>query len=210
MVLKDKIMIGAIIGLLADAVKLVFNYLAYLLGFTNVVFWQITATRFLEKEVLQTPAAYLIGGVADVTVSAGLGVAFFLFIYYVGGRAYLWFKGIGFGMFVWVALFSTLLGQSVQAKLPQSASGILVTLGAHFVFGLGLALFTSLLYNFAMEKEPEKKQQNLHRYIPLPAKKIMNDHQGLEHNDKPDKLIVRKPVKLKQLKNIVKIKSSKD
>jgi len=109
-------------------------------------------------------------------------------------------------MFVWVALFSTLLGQSVQAKLPQSASGILVTLSAHFVFGLGLAFFTSLLYNFASEK----KQQNLHRYIPLPAKKIMNDHQGLEHNDKPDKLIVRKPVKLKQLKNIVKIKSSKD
>ncbi len=209
MVLKDKIMVGAIIGLLADAVKLIFNYLAYLLGFTNVVFWQITATRFLEKEVLHTPAAYLIGGAADVTVSAGLGVAFFLFVHYVGGRDYLWFKGIGFGMFVWVALFSTLLGQSVQAKLPQTASGILVTLGAHFVFGLGLAFFTSLLYNFAGEKEPEKKQHNLHRFIPLPAKKV-TDNNDVEHTDEPNKLIMKKPVKLKQLKNIVKIKSNKD
>ncbi len=48
--LKDKIVIGITIGLLADAVKLTFNYLSFRLNFTPVVFWQIVAATGLAKE----------------------------------------------------------------------------------------------------------------------------------------------------------------
>ena len=150
--LQDRIIVGSIIGLLADAVKLITNYAAFLLNFTDVVFWQITATRFLAQSDLFKPVVLLIGGVADVTVTAVLGVIFFYIIDYTG-RDYLWIKGIGFGMAVWVVLFGTLLGQSVQGKIPQGPSGILVTIMAHFVFGLSLAFFTWLYYKYAAKQD---------------------------------------------------------
>lgn len=143
--LKDKVMVGVIVGVLADAVKLIVNYLLYKLGYATVVFWQIIATRFLEKEFLSTPSAYIIGAIADITVTAALGVVFIYSIYFIG-REYLIIKGIGFGLIIWVGLFGTLLGQSVHDKIPQTPSGIFVTIAAHFLFGLSLAIFTHYLY----------------------------------------------------------------
>ncbi|HHX94287.1 MAG TPA: hypothetical protein GX691_00475 [Clostridia bacterium] len=144
--LKDRVVTGALIGILADIVKLAVNYLAFLLNYTQVVFWQLAATRFLDRGDLFSPVAFVVGGVADLTVTAALGIVFLLLIEYTG-TDYLWIKGAGFGLAVWVVLFGTLLGQSVQAKLPQSSSGILVTLVAHIIFGIGLAFFTRLYYN---------------------------------------------------------------
>ncbi len=141
---KDKIIIGAIIGLLADAVKIITNYIFFTFGFTKVVFWQIVATRFLEKEYLQHKSAYLIGAVADMTVTSLLGVLFVYVIYFFGSKN-LWIKGVGFGLVVWVSLFGILLGQTVETKLPQDPTGVLVTIVAHTVFGLALAFFTKVL-----------------------------------------------------------------
>lgn len=140
---QDVVISGVIIGLLADAVKLLVNFLGYLFGFTNVVFWQITASKFVDKDSLFLPVAYLIGATADLIVSATLGVAFLFFIHFLG-KQWLWIKGAGFGLVVWVSLFGTLLGQSVQEKLPQTPAGIMVTIFAHLSFGLTLAFFFRL------------------------------------------------------------------
>ena len=142
---KDRVITGALIGILADIIKLIANYIMFQLNFTTVVFWQIAATRFLEKEFLHSPAAYLIGGTADLTVSAVLGVVFVIIIYF-SGKDYLWLKGIGYAMFLWVSLFGTILGISVQEKIPQGPSEIIVTIIAHLVYGLAFALFTKYLY----------------------------------------------------------------
>ena len=149
--LKDRLIVGALVGLLADAVKLAANYLAFLLGYTNVVFWQITAARFLNKGDLLKPVALLVGAVADLTVTSVLGVVF-LYLIDKTGKNYLWIKGIGFGLAVWVGLFGTLLRQSIQGKLPQSSSGILVTIVAHIIFGLSLAFFTWLYYRYRLRR----------------------------------------------------------
>lgn len=79
--IKDKIIYGATIGILADIVKLAVNYLGYLLGYSKVVFWQMTASRFLVKNDLYKPIAYLIGGLADLTIAALIGVAFIFLSY---------------------------------------------------------------------------------------------------------------------------------
>lgn len=144
MIIKDKVIHGVMVGLLADTVKLFVNYILYLFKLTPVVFWQITATRFLDKEDIYKPIAYFIGAVADITVSASLGILFVYIIYTVGGK-YLFLKGIGFGLLVWVTIFGTLLGESVKGKITQEPSGIIVTIIAHFFFGLSLAFFTRRL-----------------------------------------------------------------
>lgn len=191
--LKDMILIGVLVGILADAVKLTFNYMAFLLNLTNVVFWQITATRFLEKGDLFKPVTYIIGGIADITVTAVLGVIFIYFIYFIG-KDNLWFKGMGFGLVVWVGLFGTLLGESVRAKLPQTPSGILVTIAAHFFFGLGLAFFTRLFYRVGNEKS-SKEGKAIYRFVPLPVKKIIH-HELEKNNNSYKKVKLKKPTKL--------------
>lgn len=142
--IKDFVTQGALVGIAADILKLTVNYIAHILNFSPAVFWQLTATRFLEKKDLYKPMAYLIGGIADLTFSALLGVIFVYFIYYFGVK-HLLIKGIGFGLAVWVVVFGTLLGQSVQTKLPQNPVAILVTIIAHIFFGMTLALVTGRL-----------------------------------------------------------------
>ena len=146
LMIKDSpIFTGVLIGLCADIVKLGVNYVAFALGYTNVVFWQIVATNILPKEHLFTTSALLIGAVMDVTVTCLLGVAFLYFIKYTG-MDFLFLKGIGFAMMTWVALLGLILGPSIEEKLPQNPMGVLVTLVAHFFFGVALAVFTSFLY----------------------------------------------------------------
>ncbi|MBS4032579.1 MAG: hypothetical protein KGZ63_14330 [Clostridiales bacterium] len=142
--LKDKIILGILVGLLADAVKLTFNFIGFRLNFTPVVFWQLISALFLEKEDVFTPAGILIGGIADIIVAGFLGVIFIYVIYFTG-KENLWIKGIGFGLLVWVSLFGLLLGQLVHDKVPLEPSGILITIAAHFLYGLSLAVFTKLL-----------------------------------------------------------------
>lgn len=141
---KDKIITGVIIGILADAIKLTVNYIGYLFNFTPVIFWQITASKFLGKKDLFKPLAYLIGAAADITVTALLGIVFVYFVYYLGSR-HLWIKGIGFGLAVWVVLLGTLLGQAAQKNFALDPPAVMITLVAHSVFGLALAFFTWLL-----------------------------------------------------------------
>ncbi|HHX77709.1 MAG TPA: hypothetical protein GX697_05105 [Firmicutes bacterium] len=143
--LKDKLMAAAIIGLLADVAKLITNLAGYLLNLTDVVFWQITATLFLDKENLFKPVAYIIGGTADLIVTMALGIIFLYFFDYAGHK-YIYLKGLGFGMAVWVGLFGLFQKQAVQPQLPQTPSGIIVTIIAHSVYGLALAYFSNKLW----------------------------------------------------------------
>ena len=136
--MQDKVVFGMTVGLLADGVKLLVNYLGYVLNFADKVFWQIVASRFLEKHLLHRPVAYLVGGIADLTVAGFLGVAFVYLLTFTGWR-YIYIKGCGFAILVWVYLFGSLLSQSTHGPLTPSA--LVVTALAHFVFGLALAFF---------------------------------------------------------------------
>lgn len=142
--MKDKVVTGAVIGLLANAFKLVFNYLAFRLGLASVVFWQITAARFLEKEKINQPIAYIIGAATDLTVTSIIGVLFIYFLYFTG-RDYTLVKGAGFGLTVWVMLLGALLFQA-QSKLNLTTSDIIITLLAHLIYGLALAHLSKRLY----------------------------------------------------------------
>ncbi len=138
---KDKIVLGILVGLLSDAVKLTFNFLSFKLNFTPVVFWQLVAATALEKKDIFTAGGILIGAVVDIIATSLVGVIF-VYIIYITGKENLWIKGIGFGMFIWIIFFVIVKGQLIQNKITSEPSGIFVTIIAHFLFGLSLAVFT--------------------------------------------------------------------
>lgn len=49
-------------------------------------------------------------------------------------------------MVTWVGFQGTILGPSIESKLPQNPSGVFVTIAAHVFFGIALAVFTSFFY----------------------------------------------------------------
>jgi len=116
--LKDKILIGAVIGLLADALKLITNYILFTFGFTKVVFWQITAIRFIPKEDLYHKLTYLVGAVADMAVSSLLGVVF-VYVIYLFGSKNLWIKGMGFGFLMGLMTLMNAFGPGLFGVLAD-------------------------------------------------------------------------------------------
>jgi len=195
--LKDKIMVGALIGIFSDAVKLTSNYIMYKLGWTSVVFWQIVAARFLTKDDLSKPSALFIGAVADITVSAILGIGFVYFVY-LFGRKFLFIKGIGYGLLIWVVLLGSLLSQTIGGKITPTPPGIIVTMIAHFIFGLSMTIFTKLLFkdSAASEKSIEKiKSFSMNLPLaPEPASKPLSFK--IKNNNTSKKPIKLKPKKL--------------
>lgn len=173
--LKDKIMLGAIIGILADSVKLIANYIMYSLDWTTMVFWQIVAARFLGEGDLSKPLALVIGGAADVVVSAALGVSFVLFIFFFG-RKFLVIKSLGYGLLIWAILFGAFLSQTLDNEIHTTPLGIIVTLIAHSVFGLALGLFTMLLDKNETLSEVSTNEGRIFRiksaFLPEPAYKL--------------------------------------
>lgn len=149
--MQDKVIYGSIVGLLANVVKLLSNYLGYLLNLTDVVFWQIAAARFLEKSDLHRPVAYLIGGLADLAVAASLGVAFIYLLSLTGWR-FIYIKGSGFSILTWVILFGTLLSHTAQNTITLTATGIVVTAVAHLLFGNALAFFAIRFKNSRLQR----------------------------------------------------------
>ncbi|NLP36255.1 MAG: hypothetical protein GX357_01225 [Firmicutes bacterium] len=158
--LKDRVVIGLAVGILADAVKLAFNYLCFKLNFTDAVFWQIVAGTVLSRADIFSPLGLLVGALADIVVTSLLG-SVFIYLIYLTGKESLYLKGIGFGMFVWINFFVIVQGLLVQGKIPPTPTGLLVTFAAHFIFGLALAFFTQLLTaNFGEEKEQESQSKH--------------------------------------------------
>lgn len=141
---SDRVMTGVAIGICADIIKLIVNYVLFQLNYTKIVFWQIAASRFLNKEDLFKPTAYFIGGVADIIVTSLLGILLVYILYFVG-KDFLLIKGIGYGLSIWVLLFGTLLTASAS-KLPEETSGIIVTIIAHLFYGLAFGIFSKIFY----------------------------------------------------------------
>ncbi len=139
----SELMAGAMLGVLADLVKLGFNYLAFRFGLAGAIFWRVVAAQFVRAADLASPMAVAIGAVADLTTAALLGTAFLFLLRYTGMR-YLWFFGASFGLAAWVMLFGLIIGSKAVSALSLTPMNIMVTPAAHLLFGLALACLARL------------------------------------------------------------------
>lgn len=142
--LKNKFILGILVGLLADGVKLTVNFLLFKLNLTSLVFWQLISLMLVEVKDVHMPLAIFIGAAADITVTSLLGILFIYFVYFTG-KDYVWLKGIGFAMLTWVTLFGVLLAQLVNSDHSHNPTDIIVIILAHFSFGVAISFFTKIL-----------------------------------------------------------------
>lgn len=152
MVIKDRLIAGAISGMIGALAKTLLNYLFFLLGVTRHTYPSLIAMILLKSHGPFHIGALLIGFIIDSVIGGTVGI---LIIYLLEGvgRRYLWMKGVIFGNLVW------LVGPILI--LPNLHKGLLISfqyisLLDHWVLGVIMVLLIRRFYPAESGYTPER------------------------------------------------------
>ncbi len=142
--LRDRLLFGALAGLVANQIMDLFEYPLWKLKAIKYMLGHYAASIFLSAE---TPHHTQIGAVvsflADNIYSTSLGVLF-LFLLSVTGERFILAKGFIYGLFLWFFSYGVLRSLSVVQlrEVPANSWEIVLYLLLHLVYGLALGWFT--------------------------------------------------------------------
>lgn len=150
--LKDKVLFGTLVGLLANIVMDIPQYPLWKLKIIMHPLSHYAGSLFLDLNTLHHSwTGSVISFFADYSYSAFLGIVFIYFLEFTGKRYYLQ-KGLIFGAFLWLFSFGGLRSLSL-VKLRQVAPGDWgIIIGIHLLFGLALGVITHFFEVRAINK----------------------------------------------------------
>ena len=93
MVVKDRIALGTIAGIVATFPQLIFNFISVQLGFAKFYDYQVSSSVYLEKQLTYTIGGFFFGMMTWETVGAGMGIVT-VYLIQSTGRAHWWLKGV--------------------------------------------------------------------------------------------------------------------
>ncbi len=138
--LKDKVLFGALIGILANIVMDIPQYPLWKLKIIMHPLSHYAGSLFIDANTLHHSLfGSAVSFFADYSYSAFLGIFFIYFLEFTGKR-YFFLKGLLFGAFIWLFSFGGLRSLAM-VKLRQVVPGdwgIIFLL--HLLFGLALGV----------------------------------------------------------------------
>lgn len=143
--LKDKVLSGSLIGVLANAVMDIPQYPLWKYKILVHPLSHYAGSLFLDLDTLHHSwIGSVVSFLADYSYSAFLGILFVYFIEFTGKRYFL-SKGLLFGIFIWFFSFGGLRSLTV-VKLHQVPPGDWITIFLlHLLFGLALGMASRIL-----------------------------------------------------------------
>ncbi|MCL6589391.1 MAG: hypothetical protein K6U80_05485 [Firmicutes bacterium] len=99
--IKDKILIGSMAGMIATLAKDLPNLFFYKLGLVNYLYSHLAASAHLAGKDIYTPVGYILGILADIITGGAIGVVAILFLARFGTDLW-WYKGIIIGNIIWL------------------------------------------------------------------------------------------------------------
>jgi hypothetical protein len=93
MIIKDKIALGTMVGMIASIPQILINVLAMQTGFAQHYAFQYAASIYVYKNLTYTFWGLLFGWLVWESMAAGLGVITTYLIYWTG-KDYWWLKGL--------------------------------------------------------------------------------------------------------------------
>ena len=137
--IKDKYSLGIIIGLTANIIRNIFNYIVYQLNFTQYLPRQIAAATFIPLAKIDSLIGIIIGFCADY----GIAIFFSLSIVYlldITGDDFAILKGLSIGLLYWLLLFGLLLRFGLSRINPSDLGTNLIFLFNHLLLGIIVAV----------------------------------------------------------------------
>ncbi|HBE76311.1 MAG TPA: hypothetical protein DDW65_00790 [Firmicutes bacterium] len=133
--IKDKIVISSVAGILGTLCKDLPNYIYYKLGIIHYLYAQLAASAHLEPKNICSPLGYIIGFLADIATGGAIGIAAILFLDRFGIE-YWWYKGLAIGITVWLFGLGVILNLGT-VHLPSCEPLFrLTSLFDHLIFGV--------------------------------------------------------------------------
>ncbi|MGE5529536.1 MAG: hypothetical protein ACM3X6_10405 [Patescibacteria group bacterium] len=136
---EDRVIHGAAVGLAAGLFKNLLNLLLQRLGLIVNPICHYAAGMFLPRSEVCTPAGIAVGWLADLILSAILGIFFLYYLAGTGSRCPV-IKGAIFGAAGWFALYGGLTKLGITCVRDDRAVYSLIQFALHVIFGLSLGL----------------------------------------------------------------------
>jgi hypothetical protein len=131
---KDKIVISSVAGMIASIFKNLPNFILYKLGIVHYIYVHLAASAHLEPDGIYIPLGYIIGSLADITTGGAIGVVTLLFLDRFGMN-YWWYKGLIIGITVWLFGLGVILNLGTVHLVPCDPVFRFTSLFDHLVFG---------------------------------------------------------------------------
>ncbi len=138
---NDRIMLGAISGIVAAWPPRLLNALQYKLGLTELRYDQIASPLFVTKNKTNTPGAIALGEIINIMNTGAVGVLT-TYILSLTGRDKAIIKGIGVGTMSWVFINGLIAGLGLKIKTKKPLTPILAFLD-HALGGALIGLLIS-------------------------------------------------------------------
>ncbi|MGE5557261.1 MAG: hypothetical protein ACM3WV_01475 [Bacillota bacterium] len=151
--LSDLFVAGTVFGILANIPKMILDIILYFSGFSRFFCFHVTGGVILTPEWFDSLHGYLVGGVLDYIFAAFLGASLAYFLYLLPGR-YLFYKGIGFSIFIWLFLCIMVVEKASMWHLLTGPRHAYQTFLVHQLWGV---IATSLLirYNSVLKSKDQ-------------------------------------------------------
>jgi hypothetical protein len=133
-VIKDKVIIGSVAGMIGTLFKDSLNLILYRLNVVPILYAQLAASAHLEPDRLYRPLGYIIGVVADIATGGAIGVVTMLFLDRFG-MDYWWYKGLIIGATVWLFGLGVILNLGTVHWIPCDPVFRFASLFDHLLFG---------------------------------------------------------------------------
>jgi len=151
--MRDTVVIGTVAGLIGGAVMVAVNLTLFVAGVIPLSQLHQGARAVLPPEAaLDSAPALAMGAVVTLMVAVLLGVLA-VYILQATGRDHAWFKGLLYGLTVWVVGYGTLAPLAVPVPIlrPDLSTSAASLLG-HLLYGLTVFLV-------AAQHRPETRER---------------------------------------------------
>lgn len=156
--IKDRIILGAVCGLIAGAIGRAVNAIEYRAGLTDIRFNQVGSGLFLPKKEAKanTVEGKIIASLVNNTMVATSGTLV-TYLLSVSGRDKAILKGAGVGTFQWIAIFGLMsrLGLTVKSNRPLTN---ILSYFDHLIYGATLGILVSRLGDNSLFPDKEAKK----------------------------------------------------
>lgn len=138
--LRDKIIFGSLIGLLANIAMNILQYPLWGLSLVKHPLSHYAGSLFLDPKTLHhTVLGWVVSIIADLVYSALWGCIFTYYLEFTG-KWYFVFKGLVFATFMWLFSFGWIRALPIVTLRETMPSQALFYLLFHLVFGLALGI----------------------------------------------------------------------
>ncbi|AET65896.1 hypothetical protein Desor_0176 [Desulfosporosinus orientis DSM 765] len=141
--IKDRIMLGAISGVISGTTARILNKINYEIGLTDIRYNPMAAVLFLPKKKIKSLQGTLLGATVNNIgeAVAGIGITYFLSS---TGKDYKAFKGMGVGAFSWIMVDGLVGSQKLKIKSSKPFAPTIRLLEHLFAGALCSTLITKL------------------------------------------------------------------